>query len=270
LNPDVISDFREQLEDADVGQATIRKALSLLQGILRQAVAWQRIPSNPAQLVDKPPTGREREIIVLVPLEVERLRLDLLTKDREGRGSRDATLISLLAYAGLRPWSEAVRLQWRAIGKRTVQVWAPKTRRSRRRARTVDLFGPLAQDLAEWQLARARPSPHTLVFNGSGDEGPWSEWDVRNWRRRIWRPALEACELAPEMVPYDLRHSFASLLIHDGRDIAYVADQLGHSPAMTLATYTHVMRELQRHDRVGAEEQIRRAREQLSRVRRAQ
>src|SRR3954471_15660652 len=84
-----------------------------------------------------------------------------------------------------------------------------------------------------------------------------TEWDVRNWRRRIWRPALEACELDPEMVPYDLRHSFASLLIHDGRDIAYAADQLGHSPAMTLATYTHVMRELQRHDRIGAEEQIR-------------
>src|SRR5207253_6303934 len=110
----------------------------------------------------------------------------------------------------------------------------------------------------------------TLVFNGSRDEGPWSEWDVRNWRRRIWRPALEACELDPEMVPYDLRHSFASLLIHEGRDIAYVADQLGHSPAMTLATYTHVMRELQRHDRVGAEEQIRRAREQLSPARQAQ
>jgi integrase len=93
---------------------------------------------------------------------------------------------------------------------------------------------------------------------------------VRNWRRRIWQPALKACELDTAMVPYDLRHSFASLLIHEGRDIAYIADQLGHSPAMTLATYTHVMRELQDQDRVGAEEQIRHARAQVWPARLAQ
>jgi hypothetical protein len=106
--------------------------------------------------------------IVLVPLEVERLRLDIVTKDREGRGSRDATLISLRAYARLRPWSDAVRLRWRgrsASARFRCERRRPVVRRIA--LGHVDLFGPLAQDLAEWQLVRARRSPHTLVFNGS-------------------------------------------------------------------------------------------------------
>lgn len=41
-------------------------------------------------------------------------------------------------------------------------------------------------------------------------------------------------------VPYDLRHSFASLLIHESRlSVVEIAQQLGHSPTMTLNTYGH-------------------------------
>ena len=37
-------------------------------------------------------------------------------------------------------------------------------------------------------------------------------------------------------VPYDLRHSFASLLIAEGKDLAYVARQLGNSPETCCPT----------------------------------
>ena len=40
--------------------------------------------------------------------------------------------------------------------------------------------------------------------------------------------------------PYDLRHSFASLLLHEGRDVIYVARQLGHGAELTLRTYGHI------------------------------
>src|SRR4051794_23482681 len=43
--------------------------------------------------------------------------------------------------------------------------------------------------------------------------------------------------------PYDLRHSFISLLIHDGLSVVEVARQAGHSPEMTLSTYAHVFDE---------------------------
>ena len=44
--------------------------------------------------------------------------------------------------------------------------------------------------------------------------------------------------------PYDLRHSFASLLLHEGRSVIYVARQLGHSAALTMKIYGHVIEEL--------------------------
>ena len=40
--------------------------------------------------------------------------------------------------------------------------------------------------------------------------------------------------------PYDLRHSFASLLIHEGRSVPVVAALMDHSrPSTTLDTYSH-------------------------------
>jgi hypothetical protein len=39
----------------------------------------------------------------------------------------------------------------------------------------------------------------------------------------------------------DLRHSFASLLLHEVRSVIYVARQLGHDARLTLSTYGHVM-----------------------------
>jgi integrase len=61
--------------------------------------------------------------------------------------------------------------------------------------------------------------------------------------------------------PYDLRHAFASLQIRAGLSIPELAEQMGHSPQITLATYAHVIRELKGLPRVSAETQIEQARE---------
>jgi integrase len=62
--------------------------------------------------------------------------------------------------------------------------------------------------------------------------------------------------------PYDLRHSAASLWLHEGRTIAEVATWMRHSGQMALSTYLHVMSELG-DERISAEEAIGRAREAL-------
>ena len=43
---------------------------------------------------------------------------------------------------------------------------------------------------------------------------------------------------------HDLRHTYASLLIHQGENIKYIQKQLGHSkPTVTLDIYAHLMDE---------------------------
>jgi integrase len=89
--------------------------------------------------------------------------------------------------------------------------------------------------------------------------GPWREHDWRNWRRRTFQPACTALGLDVRR-PHDLRHAAVSLGLREGRSVDEVAALLGHSPAMCLSTYAHVVDELRDAPRVDAEEAIRAAR----------
>ena len=92
----------------------------------------------------------------------------------------------------------------------------------------------------------------------------WSANAFEKWRRRRFGALLAAGGLGSGR-PYDLRHSFASLLLHEGRDVIYVARQLGHGAELTLRTYGHVIEELEDSPRLPAEEAIRQARETMRR-----
>lgn len=109
--------------------------------------------------------------------------------------------------------------------------------------------------------ARGRPEPGELVFPGH-DGRPWSLAAYQNWRRRIYGPAATAAGIERPR-PYDLRHSFVSLLIAEGHNVVEVARQAGHSPKMALDTYAHVFEEFDPGERVNAADRIRKAREEL-------
>jgi integrase len=258
LTPAVIEAFQAELRRDKVGEPTILKTLTLLQGILQRGVVWGRVRANPVAAVRKPAQRRRRAVRPVPPAIVEQIREKLLADDRV----RDATLVSVLAYAGLRP-GEALALTWRDVGERTIlveraaalgEIKETKTRQTR----SVRLLAPLGRDLREWRLKRGRPDDEALVFPRF-DGTPWNDEDWRNWRQRIFAPAASAVGL-DNFRPYDLRHSFVSLLFAEGRTVIEVARQAGHSPTMALATYGHVIEELEGSDRRPAEDVIREAR----------
>jgi integrase len=124
-------------------------------------VEWERIGSNPAAVVRKPPSRRKREVKVLPPGMIEGLRAQFPL--------RDAVLVSVLAYAGLRP-GEALALCWRHIGERTITVegsvsFGELKETKTNSSRTVRLLAPLARDLAEWRMAQGRPGNDELLFH---------------------------------------------------------------------------------------------------------
>jgi integrase len=259
LTPEVVASFRADLTAAGVGDPTVRKTLAFLQGVLQRAVEWRRIDSNPVKAVRKPPQRKGRVVDLPSATAVEQMRSRLRAQNR----MRDATLICVLAYAGLRP-GEALGLEWRHVRERTIlieqalalgEVKVTKTGQTR----TVRLVAPLAADLAEWRLASGRPDPKSPVFPGWNGV-PWRDTAYRNWRRRIFAPAAEAVGLDGSR-PYDLRHLFCSLLLAEGASVVEVARHAGHSPAMTLSTYGHVIEELEGGERRPAEAVIRAARE---------
>jgi integrase len=79
-----------------------------------------------------------------------------------------------------------------------------------------------------------------MVWPRPVDGHPWRQHDWDRWRRRKFDPAKRSAGLE-DFVPYDLRHTAASLLIATGRPITEVALQLGHSPSTCADIYAHVV-----------------------------
>ncbi|MGH2913530.1 MAG: tyrosine-type recombinase/integrase [Solirubrobacteraceae bacterium] len=272
---------------AGVGAGTIMKARTLLSSVLRHAAESEVIAGNPMTLVRAPRPPQRDAVVPLAPATVEAIRAAIAAPgkvavpagsrsgrprrayEREGHrgpqaGIRDAALVAVLAYAGLRP-GEARGLRWGDVRERTILVQraadldgtAKQTKN--RASRSVRLLAPLAQDLKAWRLASGRPADSAPVF-GRDDGEMWTKEDWGNWRSRQWADASRAAGLQATPRPYDLRHSFASLLLAEGRAIHYVAAQLGHSPALTLSTYGHLFAEYEDAERIDAEAEIAAAR----------
>lgn len=241
LTPDLIGELRAEMTAAGVGDAATRKALVVLQSMLERAVEWRRLDSNPARTIRKPSQGRTRVVRPLPPRTIEAIRGHLL---REA-GMLDAALVAVLAYAGLRP-GEALGLRWHDIGERTILVersvaFGKLKPTKTGKVRTVRLLAPLADTLAGWRQSTHRAAATDLVFPAP-DGSPWNADRANNWRSRTFARASQAAG-EPNIRPYDLGHSYISLLIAQGATVVEVAQQAGHSPTMTLSTYAHLFDE---------------------------
>ena len=257
----VVDDFKAKLLATGVGDSQTRQALAVLSGMFTYAEQRGRIAKNPVRLVRKPSNRRKRAVVCLPPLTVELARAMLLEDERYG----DAALVCVLAYAGPRP-QDALALEWSHVRERTLLFEQKNVdgeivagQKTGRPPRTTPLWAPLRDDLVAWQLRSGRR--RGLVFPNYKGE-PWSETDWGNWTVRVWRGLRE--QLGVSEPPYGLRHSYASLRIREGASIPELAEELGHSPQMTLGTYAHVIHELRGAPRLPAQQEIARAREEVA------
>src|SRR4051812_42012222 len=237
---------------------TVNRSLGLLQGVFHRAVEWRRLAWNPVLGTRRLSHSRATTIDARTPEVVEAVRRQL--------DQRNAALVSVLAYEGLRP-GEAYTLTWgdvlddrgrarKRVMVRTAlsdgEVTTPKSAR----AREPELFTPVARELVALHLAQGRPPTAALVF----PDAAGGHLRRQNWRRRVWIPALERAAV-PYFRSYDLRHTCATLLLYEGRTLNEVAEHLGHvDPGFTARTYAHVMRDASKRRRVPIAQAIRTAR----------
>ena len=105
VTPHAVARFRAELEAAGVGIEAIRKTMTMLQGVMQRAVEWGRVSTNAVKLTRKPPKPHRPAVQAIPPSLIEVTRATLLADGR----LRDATLLVVLGYAGMRP-QEALAL----------------------------------------------------------------------------------------------------------------------------------------------------------------
>ena len=147
---------------------------------------------------------------------------------------RDRVAVTVMAYAGLRP-GEMLALRWDAVGEHLILVdrsWSYNEQRDTKtgRARTVELVGPLREDLDALRPGRAEPGALVVPSETGGYV------DLHNWRRRVWTTACAAAGV--KAAPYDCRHTYASLLIHEGRSLPFVSASMSTATTV-LEHYAH-------------------------------
>jgi integrase len=242
---------REREEGRRLSHETINKTLTRLGQILEVAVEYGYLDRNPA-------TGRRRKLKVSRPRRPYLDRADQISAlidaagklEREARADRKVgrrALLATLVFGGLRI-GEALSLRWRHVDLAAGRLFIEEAKTAAG-VRQVPILPALRDELAAHRAQARFTDPDDLVFctrNGK----PQSK---DNTRERVLGKAIEEADKAlvkadrtplPErLTQHSLRHTYISLRMALGHDLARVSEDVGHSDmAVTYRVYTHVMR----------------------------
>jgi integrase len=236
IQPVHVAQWVSGLDAKGLAPATTRKAYQLLSAALGAAVDNALIPLSPCRNV-KLPRLEKPEMRVLEPGEIKLLA--------ETIDKRYRAMVLAAAYSGLRfgelcalridrfdPLRKVVRVEESLSEIRGEFIFkAPKSDASRR---AVSVPGFLVDELA--QHLATFPDGSGLFFTAQAG-GPIRR---TNFRRRIWKPAVDASVGEP-CTFHDLRQSHAAILIAQGEHPKVIQSRLGHaSIKTTLDTYGHL------------------------------
>ncbi len=218
------------LSTAGKSPATIRKIHNVAHGALRQALAWDLLPSNPAERAEPPPVRQP----TITPPTVSEVRALI-----EGADPDFALLLTLAATTGCRR-GELLALRWEDIdfGGLTLRVSRSTTPGGLERPTKSNRVRILALDdstTAELRIARQGAPPGNRLFpHLSRSDGVGLRF------RRLCQRLGITCRF------HDLRHFCATQLLAAGVDYVTVSQRLGHSsPAVTMQIYAHPVTEAQ-------------------------
>lgn len=224
LTPRTLGDWRDWMVSLPTGARSVNKTIDTLKTMIR----WGRsegLCTN--QMIDdfrRVKTPRPKPANPYPPDVVEQI----------ANGSeylREATLIRLAAYAGLR-WSELRALHWNDIDldagtidlTRSIDLDHSSKSTKSDRHRIVPVLAPGVEALKLWR--RVGPD-HTLVFPSSTGK-PLRE---NGWYGKRLPKIREACGIHFDL--HELRDTYASILIQSGIGEAELTLWLGHRSIQT-------------------------------------
>jgi integrase len=232
------------LVDRSLSARSIRYTHAVLLSALKQAVRWNLILANPADVVDLPRQDRQR--VGVLSVQQARSFMKAIV------GNPYEALFALAMTTGMRP-SEYLALTWNDLDLDHGTVSISRTLEWRKGgwqfADTKRSQSRRLVKLQAWVVALLRDQM-------SYDQGGCSDKLVFRAKRggaireshfvqRYFKPLLKSAEL-PDIRLYDLRHTSATISLAAGVSPKVISEQLGHaSVAFTLDVYSHVLPHMQ-------------------------
>ncbi|WP_017430767.1 tyrosine-type recombinase/integrase [Vreelandella jeotgali] len=206
--------------------SSTNRILILVRFIYNCAIKWEAhgVNRNPTNKIESFPMNNKRERY-LTNEEAQRLLKALDQSD----APTVKYIVMMLLLTGARK-SEVTHAQWKDID-RSMRLWRIERNKSGK-TRFVPLSNAALRMLD--QVPRYEGCP--WIFPNPQTRKPY-EFIYASWNTARRRAGLEDVRI------HDLRHSFASFLINNGRSIYEVQQILGHTQITTTERYSHLSRE---------------------------
>lgn len=225
--------------------ATCIKVYNIINSIMKKARKAGAISANPMELVDRPEPRKDEEAKdeaeAYTVDEVKYILNCLCDEPLKWR-----LMIRLLVDTGMRR-GECCGLQWENVDfvNNTITVfgnlcYTPSkgvyldTSKNRRR-RKIDVDPSIMFLMKLQRQAQAKQVISPYVFTQEGSAEPMHPQSPTRYLKKF-----EKKYGIDHLHPHKLRHSFASIAITSGADVASVSEKIGHrDKATTLRMYTH-------------------------------
>ncbi len=246
-----LEDFLLSCQAEGLSVSSVQKYYTLLNQIFKMAYKRQDITENPMAKVDRP-TPRKDEIITNKLEAFDALEIARIEKCIENEPLKWQAIIHLLIDTGMRI-GECCGLRWQLVDfqNKTVTIRAnlchtkakgtylstPKNRRER----TVSVGDDTMYLLLKMYAAHPQRT-EGFIFTQKDGVSPMHPQSPAKYMRK-----LGIKKSIDHMHPHKFRHSYASIAITGGADIASVAENLGHTDkSVTLRMYTSANEESKR------------------------
>lgn len=215
-----VTGWRWFLLHAGRSAATVNQALSAV-SLLFQVGANLKIA---VKMVTMPPLGQ--------PQAFDKAQQAAIERESIRRGPRDAAIVAILLYTGLRA-EECAGLRYESLAI-TAKTGTLRVVGKGAQPREIPIPKTARERLNAWLGVRGRaPGPLWL-----GQRGPLTTSGITQMVAAIYRTlGLADTGSSEEKGPHRLRHTYATRLRQNGADQAHIQALLGHASAATSGRY---------------------------------
>lgn len=227
-----ILSYLDNLQTKGRAVSTISRNLAAIKSFYQYLVRERYVEKDPAVNLESPKLEKKLPKILTISEVEELLKQPNVTLPA---GLRDKSMLELLYATGIRV-SELISLN---ISDVNLDMGYIKCYGKGAKERIVPLGSIAAKCVHEYmlkgrqKLVRTYEEP-SLFVNHHGNrltrQGFW----------KIIKKYAQEANIAKDITPHTLRHSFATHLLENGADLRSVQEMLGHADISTTQIYTHV------------------------------